>query len=47
MEIAALASFATLLIAWIVAPDRRRPTVAERVEVEVPAAEPEPMLEAA
>lgn len=47
MEIAALASFATLLLAWIVAPDRPRPTVAQHVEleaaVEVPEAEARPL----
>ena len=38
MDIAALASFALLLIAWIVAPDRQR--TPEPIETPVPEAQP-------
>ena len=40
MDIAALASFAILLVAWIVAPDRPRPTVVARPEPEVAETQP-------
>jgi len=39
MEIAAVASFAALLIAWIAAPDQTRTTAPQ----EMPAAETEPI----
>lgn len=38
MDVAALASFALLLIAWIVAPDRQR--AQEPIETAVPEAHP-------
>ena len=38
MDIAALASFALLLIAWIIAPDRQR--TPEPIETAVPEARP-------
>jgi hypothetical protein len=40
MDIAALASFAILLVAWVVAPDRPRPTIVRRAEPEAPEAQP-------
>ena len=43
MDIAALASFAILLVAWIVAPDRPRPTLIARPEPEPEAAEAQPL----
>jgi hypothetical protein len=43
MEIAALASFAILLIAWVVAPDRPRPVRAVETEPEAPATETQPL----
>lgn len=35
MELAAFASFALLVLGWIVAPDRPRPTLISRSEPEV------------
>jgi hypothetical protein len=40
MVIAALASFALLLIAWIVAPDRQRAPTPEPIETAVPEVRP-------
>jgi hypothetical protein len=42
MEIAAVASFAALLVAWIAAPDHPRPTRAQRVEPAAPEVQPAP-----
>ncbi|MDQ2673077.1 MAG: hypothetical protein M3Y40_00290 [Chloroflexota bacterium] len=39
MELAALSSFAILVVAWIIAPDRPRSTTA--IEAAVPEPEPE------
>jgi hypothetical protein len=40
MELAALASFALLVLGWIVAPDRPRPAVVARTDIEPAEAQP-------
>ena len=40
MELAALASFALLVLGWIVAPDRPRPVGIPRAEIEPAEAQP-------